>query len=328
MMISIVIPVYKAKACLVPLHERLTAALLSLKNVDDYEILLVEDCGHDGSWEIIQELASCDPRVRGAQLSRNFGQHHTITAGLTLCRGDWAIIMDCDLQDKPEEISRLWEKAQEGFDVVSARRGKRRDPYWKRLTSRIYHIVLERLSGLSYDPQVANFRIISRKVIDAYLSMQETSRSFGAQVQWLGFPTAYIDVRHESRHEGKSSYTLRRLVALAVDSIISFSNKPLRFSVGIGLTIFLVSGCLSIYLVIRHLFWSIPVEGWASLMVSLWFLGGMIIANLGILGLYIGKIYDETRRRPIYVIAKKVNLDGSIMSTSSISTSSQSKIAA
>lgn len=305
--LSIIIPVYKGRDCLFPLYERLTQVLTSVSDIINYEIILVEDCGHDGSWQIIESLASNDTHIIGAQLSRNFGQHHCITAGLELSTGNWAIVMDCDLQDRPEDIPLLWEKAKEGFDVVSARRGQRRDPYWKRLTSRIYHFFLEQLSGLSYDPEVANFRIINRKVIDAYLTMRENSRSFGAQVQWLGFSTSYVDVKHDNRHSGKSTYTLTKLVSMAIDTMISFSNKPLRISVGIGLFIFLASLCVSLYLIIRKMLWSIPVEGWVSLMVSLWFLGGVIIANLGIVGLYIGKIYDETRRRPIYVISKRIN---------------------
>ncbi len=306
-MISIIVPVYKAKECLGPLHDRLKQALSSTQGITGYEIILVEDCGRDGSWESIELLASKDPRIRAVQLSRNFGQHQCITAGLELSKGNWAVIMDCDLQDRPEDIPKLWEKAQEGFDVVNARRGKRNDPVWKRAASRIYHFVLQNFSGLSYDPQVANFRIINRKVINAYLSMHENFRSFGAQVHWLGFPTAYVEIKHDGRHGGKSSYTLRKLVAMAVDTITAFSNKPLLVSAGVGFFIFLASICFSLYLVIRKVVWSVPIEGWASLMVSLWFLGGMIIANLGIVGLYIGKIYDETRHRPVYVISKRVN---------------------
>lgn len=307
MIISVVSPVYKAKECLLPLYDRLTQVLRSIQGITDYEIVLVEDCGNDGSWGIIESLAGSDPHVRGVQLSRNFGQHHTITAGVDICKGDWAVIMDCDLQDRPEDIPLLWEKAQEGYDVVNARRGKRQDPLWKRLASRLFHVLLEKLSGLSYDPQVANFRIISRKVIEAYCLMRESSRSFGAQVHWLGFPTAYVEVQHAARHEGVSSYTIRRLVAVGIETIISYSNKPLRLSVGLGLGIFLMSLCISAYLLVRKIFWAIPVDGWTSLMVSMWFLGGIVIANLGIIGLYIGKVYDETRQRPIYVISKRLN---------------------
>jgi len=307
MVLSIIIPVYHCEKCLVPLHERIVQTVNTLDNISDYEIIFVEDGGQDGSWETIEMLAKQDKHVRGIQLSRNFGQHHSISAGIELCKGDWAVVMDCDLQDCPEDIVHLWKKAQEGYDVVNARRQARQDSWWRRSSSHLYHIILEWLSGLSYDPQVANFRIVSRKVISAYNSMQETSRTFGGQVQWLGFTTAYIDVQHESRYEGKSAYTFRKLFGAAIEVITSYSNKPLKLSIGLGIAISFFAAMASIWIMIRAFYWGIPVIGWASLMVSIWFLGGIIIANLGIIGLYIGKIYDETRKRPIYVISKRVN---------------------
>jgi len=307
MRLSIIIPVYHCEGCLARLHQRITQTINRLNGVTDYEIIFVEDCGQDGSWETIEILANKDVHVRGIQFSRNFGQHHSITAGIELCKGDWAVVMDCDLQDRPEDIALLWKKAQAGYDIVNARRQQRQDSWWRKMTSRLYHIIFQWLCGLSYDPQVANFRIISRKVISAYNTMQESSRAFGAQIQWLGFPTGYIDVQHDTRHEGKSAYTFKKLLYLAVEVISSYSNKPLKLSIGLGIAISFLAAMASIWIIIRTFYWGIPVQGWASLMVSIWFLGGVIIANLGIVGLYIGKIYDETRKRPIYVISKRVN---------------------
>lgn len=307
MMLSVVIPVYHCEGCLVPLYERTLHTINALDGVTDYEIIFVEDCGQDGSWETIEALADKDGHVRGIQFSRNFGQYHSITAGIELCKGDWAVVMDCDLQDRPEDIAGLWEKAQEGYDVVNARRKSRQDSPWRKLTSRLYHVVLEWLSGLSYDPRVANFRIISRKVISAYTSMLENSESFGAQVQWLGFSTAYVDVQHDIRHEGESTYTFRKLLSLAIEVSTSYSNKPLKLSIGLGIAISFIAAVASIWIAIRAFYWGIPVPGWASLMISIWFLGGVIITNLGIIGFYIGKTYDETRKRPTYVISRRVN---------------------
>jgi len=306
MMLSIIIPVYHCQDCLALLSERIVHTIKVLNEITDYEIIFVEDCGQDGSWEVIETLANQDAHIRGIQLSRNFGQHHSIAAGIELCKGDWAVVMDCDLQDRPEDIANLWQKAQEGYDVVNARRQRRQDSWWRKMTSRLYHIIFEWLGGLAYDPQVANFRIISRQVISALNAMPETAKALGAQIQWLGFPTSYIDVQHDNRYEGESTYTFRKLFQLAVEVITSYSNKPLRFSIGLGIAISFVAVIAAIWVIIRT-FWGIPVEGWASLMVSIWFLGGVIITNLGIIGLYIGKIYDETRKRPIYVISKKIN---------------------
>jgi polyisoprenyl-phosphate glycosyltransferase len=251
MILSIIIPVYHCEACLARLHERIIQTLNTLNKITDYEIIFVEDYGLDGSWETIEILAKQDAHVRGIQFSRNFGQHHSITAGIELCKGDWAVVMDCDLQDRPEDIALLWKKAQAGYDIVNARRQQRQDSWWRKMTSRLYHILFEWLCGLSYDPQVANFRIISRKVITAYNSMQESSRAFGAQIQWLGFPTGYIDVQHETRYEGKSAYTFKRLLYLAVEVITAYSNKPLKLSIGLGIAISFCAAIASIWIMIR-----------------------------------------------------------------------------
>lgn len=307
MMLSIISPVYRSKASLVRLYEEVTALVGMLPGLTDYEIILVEDCGGDGSWEVLEELAARDRHVRAVQLSRNFGQHHAITAGMDLCRGDWAVVMDCDLQDRPSDIALLWAKAQEGYDVVNARRQDRKDGLFKRFASFLFHRIFEWLSGLSYDPKVANFRIMHRNVLNAYADMRESVRSLGAQVHWLGFRTGYVDVQHAERAEGSSSYSFAKLLGLAVDTAVSYSIKPLRLSVGIGLSIAATSAAVSLWFFVRSLVWKIPVEGWSSLMVSMWFLGGVIIANLGVIGIYLGKVYDESRRRPIYVIAKRVN---------------------
>lgn len=306
-MISIVVPFYKSEKTVEKLFEALCALEESIPG-ELLEFLFIEDCGDDSSWEIIQELAMRDSRLKAIQFSRNFGQHYAITAGLELCSGDWAVVMDCDLQDRPEEIPRLYAKAMEGYDIVCARRGKRKDPLWKRLASRIFVAFFRWLSGMNYDPEVANFRIVSRKVIDAYCSMQEKLRFFGGHLEWLGFPAAFIDVEHGARHEGKSSYSLRKLINLALDTIIAYSDKPLRISVKLGFLIALGSFFYAMYLTFRKFALDIPVAGWTSMMVSLWFLGGIIIANLGIIGIYLGKVFDETKKRPLYVISKRINI--------------------
>ena len=188
--LSVVIPVYKAENCLDELYLRLKSALETL--AVDFEILLVEDCGGDSSWEIIERLAARDRRVKGIQFSRNFGQHYGITAGLDHCIGDWVVVMDCDLQDRPEEIPRLYAKAQEGYEVVLARRGKRQDPLLKRCTSWLFYKLFSYLADIEYDAQTGNFRIMSRKVVNSVRIMREQLRFFGGLVQWLGFPAACV----------------------------------------------------------------------------------------------------------------------------------------
>ena len=298
--ISVVIPVYRAESCLEELYRRLKAALEPL--TADFEIMLVEDCGGDRSWPLIVELAQRDPRVKGIQFSRNFGQHYGITAGLDRCNGDWVVVMDCDLQDRPEEIPRLYAKAQEGHEIVVARRGKRSDPLLKRFSSWLYYSVFSWLADMDYDPQAGNFRILSRKVINNYRNMRERSRFFGSLINWMGFPFTSIDVQHDERFAGDSSYTFGKLWRLGAETIIAYSDKPLRIAVRLGFFIATCAFLYGIYILFLALFHGSPVTGWSSLIVSIYFMGGVIVAILGILGIYLGKTYDETKHRPLYVI--------------------------
>ncbi len=303
--ISVVIPVYKAEKCLYELYTRLKTSLEIVS--EDFEIILVEDCGGDRSWEIIQELAKQDPRVKGIQFSRNFGQHYGITAGLDHCDGDWVVVMDCDLQDRPEEIPRLYEKAQEGYDVVLAKRKKRQHGFFKKLTSKAFYQVFNYLADLQYDAEVGNFRIISKQVVSDFLLMREQLRFFGGLVDWMGFPTASIEVKHDSRFEGKSTYTFKKLWKLAIDTIIAYSDKPLRLSIRVGFTISLLAFMGVIYIMTKSLLFGVSVTGWSSLIVSLYFLGGIIIANLGIIGIYLGKTFEQSKNRPLYLIRSQTS---------------------
>lgn len=303
--ISVVIPVYKAEGCLQELYRRLKGSLETISS--DFEIVLVEDCGGDRSWPVILDLARHDPRVKGIQFSRNFGQHYGITAGLDNCNGDWVVVMDCDLQDRPEEIPRLYAKAQEGYDVVLARRGQRNDPVLKRFTSWLFYKIFSYLADMDYDGETGIFRIVSRKVVDSFRSMRERLRFFGGLVAWMGYPTASIDVQHDERFAGESTYTWRKLWKLASETIIAYSDKPLRLSVRFGFTISTLALFYGGYILFRTLVHGTTITGWSSLIVSLYFLGGIIISTLGIIGVYLGKTFDEARRRPLYLAREFVN---------------------
>jgi glycosyltransferase involved in cell wall biosynthesis len=300
--ISVVVPVYKAENCLDELYTRLKHSLEIISC--EFEIILIEDCGGDKSWEVIEKLAAEDSRVRGIQFSRNFGQHYGITAGLDCSKGNWVVVMDCDLQDRPEEIPRLYAKAIEGYDIVLARRGQRQDSIFKRLSSRMYYKLFSYLADIEYDPEVGNFRIMSRVVVTNFKRMGEQLRFLGGLVQWMGFPTTSIDVAHAERFEGKSTYTFAKLWKLAMETIIAHSDKPLRLAVRFGFTMAIISFIYGMYVFGRALFQNSPIAGWSSLIVSLYFLGGIIIGILGILGIYIGKTFDETKKRPLYIIRR------------------------
>jgi len=301
-LISVVIPVYKAEAMLDELYRRLKLALETVTT--SFEIVLVEDCGGDHSWNVIERLAATDSRVHGLQFSRNFGQHYGITAGLDHCTGDWVVVMDCDLQDQPEEIPRLYVKAQEGFDVVLALRGPRKDPLLKRATSWLFYRIFSYLADIDIDGDSGNFRIMSRQVVNNFGRMREQLRFFGGHVQWMGFPTTGIRVEHAEREEGRSTYTFAKLRKLAADTILAYSDKPLRIAVSLGLMMAAVSFGFGGLILGRALVYGTAIPGWASLMVSLYFIGGLIIGILGILGVYLGKTFDEAKKRPLYIVRR------------------------
>jgi len=307
-LISVVIPVYKAERILDELYRRLCLALETVTPA--FEIVLVEDCGGDDSWAVIERLAAADPRVHGLQFSRNFGQHYGITAGLDHCNGDWVVVMDCDLQDQPEEIPRLYAKAQEGFDVVLALRGPRKDPLLKRATSWLFYRLFSYLADLDVDGDSGNFRIMSRRVVKNFTRMREQLRFFGGHVQWMGFPTASIQIRHSERFEGSSTYTFRKLVKLASDTIIAYSDKPLRLAVRAGFAMAGVSFCFGSYILGRAFWHGSAIPGWSSLIVSLYFIGGLVIGILGIIGVYLGKTFDESKKRPLYILRRATESAG------------------
>lgn len=298
--LSIVIPVYKAADCLHELARRLIASLETITT--DFECFLIEDCGGDDSWKLICDIAQADSRFKGIQFSRNFGQHYGITAGLDHCNGEWVVVMDCDLQDAPEEIPNLYRKAQEGFDVVLAQRTNRQDKAEKKLSSLLFYRMFNYLTDMNYDPSVGNFRIMSAKVVNNCRHMRESLRFLPGMVEWMGFATAKIEVQHHNRFAGTSTYTFKKLLKLGGDTIIAYSDKPLRMSIKLGFSISMLSFVLGLSLLVYAMLYDIPVSGWSSLIISLYFLGGIIIANLGIIGIYLGKTFDETKKRPLYII--------------------------
>jgi dolichol-phosphate mannosyltransferase len=315
-LISVVVPVYSCAGCLPELYARLRESLEPIS--PDFEIILVNDGSPDDAWEAIRGLCLADLRVKGINLSRNFGQHYAITAGLDYSSGDWMVVMDGDLQDQPEEIPKFYEAAQKGYDVVFGRRVVRRDRLFKRLSSRGFSWLLGLLMGEKLDPAIANFGIYRRPVIDAVLEIRELNRSFPMFVRWLGFRQTAIEVRHAERLSGKSSYTLRKLLKFALSNVVAYSNRPLTLSIYFGLAVSGASFLFGAYLVGRYLLHGIGVEGWTSLMVSLYFIAGLLFANLGLVGLYLGKIFDESKKRPLYAVREALNLERSSRQAGSV----------
>lgn len=303
--LSVVSPVYRAEKCLDELVSQIKAQVEKITT--DYEIILVEDCGPDNSWMVIERLCKENNKVLGIKLSRNFGQHYAITAGLDQSLGDWVVVMDCDLQDRPDQIPKFYKKAMEGFDVVQGRREDRQDNVFKKSFSWIFYRLLSYLSGYNQDSTIANFGIYNRKVINSIVSMRETIRFFPTMVAWVGFKKTAITIEHAKRAEGRTSYTFGKLLNLALDIILAYSDKPLRIIVKLGLITSIASFLYLFYNLYKYLTGQIIVMGYASLITSIWFLSGLMMLMLGIVGLYIGKTFESTKNRPIYLIDKKIN---------------------
>jgi glycosyltransferase involved in cell wall biosynthesis len=306
--ISVVTPAYRCAECIPELCRRLATVLDGID--PNYEIVIVNDASPDRDWEIVQELARADRRIKGINFSRNFGQHHAVTAGVDHASGDWVVVMDCDLQDQPEEIIKLYRAATvEGYDVVFGRRENRKDSLLKVLASRSFYLVLNVLADLRVNPGISNFSIFSRRVADNYRRLRDSNRAHGLTLLWCGFKTGYVDVVHAARFAGRTTYNLRRSVRLAVDAITSQSNRPLRLSIQFGFVMAALAIGFACYLAVRKFLFGTSVSGWTSLIVSLYFLGGLLITNMGIVGLYLGKVFDETKRRPIYIVSDTLNVE-------------------
>ena len=310
-LLSIATPVYKAESLVGTLVERIRAAARTV--TEDFEVLLVEDGSPDNSWAAIVRECDRDPRIRGVRLSRNFGQHPAITAALEYARGDFVVVMDCDLQDDPDYIPSLYDKCRQGFDVVFARRRVRRFGWWKNLSARIYYTIFRWLAGVAYDPNIGSYSIISRKVVDAFLLFGDYRRGYVIVLHWLGFSRGYVDVEHRERPDGPSSYSAWQLMVHALTLTLTYSEKPLHLSIYIGSVLSLLSFVFGGWFIVRYFNSNVGqlALGWTSLMISHLFLSGLILISLGVIGLYMGRIFEQVKHRPIYVVREMRNMPAS-----------------
>jgi len=297
---SIVSPVYRAEHIVEKLVFEIQKSMEKLNA--SYEIILVDDRSPDNSWEVMRQLSTAHPSVKSIRLSRNFGQHPAIMAGLSMAQGEWIVVMDCDLQDQPKEIEKLYHKALEGFDVVQARRTKRQDGYLKKLSSKIFSKVYGFFTDTKYDNEIANFGVYNKKVIQSILQVSDCIKFFPLFVDFVGYNATSVPVEHASRDSGSTTYSFSKLVSLAFNSIISFSNKPLKIFVKFGILISLLSFVVGTYYLYEAFTNRIEVIGYTSIIVSIWFLSGVIITTVGVTGIYVGKIFDQTKNRPVYII--------------------------
>lgn len=298
--LSIVSPVYQSEATLELLVSEIKKVMNSMKV--SYEIILVDDRSKDNSWSILQCISKKNVGVTAVRLSRNFGQHPAIMAGLSMAKGDWVVVLDCDLQDQPKEIVKLYEKAIEGYDVVLAKRVDRQDSFFKKTSSYIFSKSYKIFTDIHYDHEIANFGIYRKKVISSILEISDYIKFFPLFVKFVGFNVTSLEVEHANREGGESSYSFSKLINLAFNTIISFSNKPLKLFVKFGLLISILSFFVGVYYMILAFTGKIEVLGFSSIIISIWFLSGIIITTVGVCGIYLGKIFDQTKNRPVYII--------------------------
>lgn len=307
MKIAAIVPVYNSLATLPELITRLEATLSKITS--DYRVVLVDDRGPQPVWPVIEEHSARDPRVVGIRLSRNFGQHSAITTGIQSVEADWYVVMDCDLQDKPEDIITLYDAAiAGGHDSVLAVRGQEEVGNRKKLGSRLFNFVLNNLADIPVSTDVGNFRIFNANMAKAFNSYKEQMRLFPAIMSHLGFDVGRVEVTRPARAEGQSSYTFAKLFGLGFDSIVSNTIKPVYYMATFGFIISALSMLYVIVLVLRKLIYGIEAEGWASTMAAIMMLGGIQIFAVSFVGIYVGKVFFEVKQRPIAIMAETTDI--------------------
>lgn len=309
-MLSVISPVYRAEAIVDELVRRIGDSMRDIPTVRDYEIILVNDGSPDASWEKIQENCARDLHVKGVRLSRNFGQHAAIEAGIAESSGDYLVVLDCDLQEDPAYIKVLLDKALQGADVVFTRKTTRKHSATKNLSALVFKLVFSLLlpKGANiYDRSVGTYSLISRKVADAYLQVGDMHKPYAAILSWLGFESAFVEIEHKERFAGESSYSFLKSLGHALNGIISFSERPLYISIIFGCSFSVLSGLYGLFIIFRALFFGSNAVGWPSLITAVIFCCGVTITVIGISALYIAKIFDQVKGRPRFVIHETIN---------------------
>ena len=297
--ISVVIPVYGCPEALEPLYKRLTDTLKQLTK--SYEIILVNDGCPKGSWEIIKNLCKKDKKVIGINLSRNFGQLHSTNAGINLSKGDFVVLMDCDLQDKPEgEINK-------GYDIVFVKRKHRKETGLTLVFSKLFYKIYNYFVDGYYDGDIGNFCIARKRIVDKYKEIKDNNKSFTTTLSWMGYKTSFIELDSDNRFEGKSSYTMSKKIQLAIDMLTSKSNKPLIAVIYLGMILALFAFVFLIIQVFKFLIFRNAPEGWTSMIASVFLMGGLTLVSIGGVGIYVGNIFNQTKGVPEYLIDEILN---------------------
>jgi dolichol-phosphate mannosyltransferase len=305
--ISVIIPTFNEEKNISSVYNRCVSVLDSIG--ESFELIFVNDGSKDTTFQMVYQLSQTDARVKYISLSRNFGHQIAVSAGLEASCGDYAVIIDADLQDPPELMGNLYSKAKEGFDVVYAKRKLRKgETFFKSITAKFFYRLLKKITSINIPLDTGDFRIISRKVINVLKQMPEQQKFLRGQIAWVGFNQTAVEYQREERTAGTSGYTVKKMIRLAMDGITSFSNLPLRIATIAG---FLVSGitfCVALYALYSRFISKDYVPGWTSIIISVLFIGGVQLITIGIIGEYISRISSNVRNRPLYVISE-TNLD-------------------
>jgi dolichol-phosphate mannosyltransferase len=310
-LISIVVPCYNEQEVFDETYKRLTETFEHLdKSKYTYEIIFVNDGSKDNTIDLIQKVINSDSRVKGINFSRNFGHQIAITAGLDNCKGDAAVVIDADLQDPPSVILEMVKKWEEGYDVIFGKRRERAgESTFKLLTAKWFYRFINRLSDVDMPLDTGDFRLMDRNALSQFLKMRETYRFVRGMVAWIGFRQTFVEYGRESRFAGTTKYPLKKMLRLASDAILSFSNTPLKVATFVGFITSIGAFFGIIYSLYMRLFTDDFVEGWTLLMISVLLIGGIILLVLGIIGEYVGRIYGEIKQRPLYIIQDKLGFD-------------------
>lgn len=304
MKLSIVSPVYMAEKIIPELVQRISNEMTSFQG--GFELILVDDRGPDNSWTVIKDQCEKHSFVKGLKLSRNFGQHYAVSAGVEKASGENIIIMDCDLQDGPEDIHRLLAEREQGYDIVFTERIKRKHGLIKSLTAGLYNRLFKIMSDSDYNVDAGSLVLFSSKAAEEFKKLEDKDRLYLQMLKWIGFSSVTIPVEHHERFEGNSSYDLLKLMKIALQGWTSHSDKLLRMSVYLGLSLALISFIAGLAIIIKYFLYDLQ-PGWPSMIVTILFSTGLILLSIGILGIYIGKIFEQSKGRPLYIIESELN---------------------
>ena len=309
--LSVVIPVYNEEANVATMHERLVAALDEV--VDGLEILYVDDGSADATWQRVTEIAARDPRVRGLRFARNFGHQAALTAGVDAARGRAVVIIDGDLQDPPEVIPEMVQRWREGFEVVYGQREEREGETWFKLaTAKAFYRILRGITNVEIPVDTGDFRLMGPRAVEAFRALPERNRFIRGLVSWIGFPQTAVMYTRRARQVGETKFPIRKMLRFALDGITSFSFFPLRIATWTG---FAVSLFAFLYIVVVLVLKVVGVSwlGYTSLMAAILFLGGVQLLMIGIIGEYLGRIFDEVKRRPLYLIGERTDDENGVI---------------